>query len=180
MIIRRKLAIATTLFVLAGVAATGLFRFWPQQVRAFNPQPDPPGYGLVGITQGQTIRITVINTADLPDPDTPNPARVVITFKDGNGNLFRNSDGNPIRRVALLKGGQSASLDLNANDFAKAFDATGRLQLRPVAQIQPADGVNGTPPAPCIPTVEVFNNANGRTQFVMPFLPAAQRSNLPQ
>ena len=176
----KKLTLITTLISLAAVVAMGV-TYKIQTVDAFNPQPDPPGYGLVGITQGQTIRINVINTSDPPDPDTPpNPARVVITFRDGNGNLFRNAEGNLIRRVALLKGGESASLDLKADNFARSFDGTGRLQLRPVAQIQPADGVNGTPPDPCIPTVEVFNNANGRTQFVMPFLPAAQRSNTPQ
>jgi hypothetical protein len=176
----KRLTSITTIIVLAAAVAIGV-SYKTQPVDAFNPQPDPPGYGLVGITQGQTIRINVINTTNPPEPDTPpNPARVVITFRDGNGNVFRNADGNPIRRVALLKGGESASLDLNANDFARAFDATGRLQLRPVAQIQRADGVNGAPPDPCIPTVEIFNNANGRTQFVLPSLPPTQRSNTPQ
>ena len=173
---KRTLTIAATVLILAGIAAVGLFRFWPQQVRAFNPQPDPPGYGLVGITNGQTLRITVINTGDPPEPDTPNPARVVLNFRDGNGNLFRNPDGSPIRRIALLKGGESTSLDLNADNFVRG---NGRLTLRPDIRIQQADpvvvGDRLLPPDPCIPSVEVIDN-NGRTQFMMPFIPAVQRT----
>ncbi len=174
---KRTLTIASVAFILIGLAAFGILRYLPQQVRAFNPQPDPPGYGLVGITNGQTIRITVINTTNPPDPDTPaNPARVLLNFRDGDGNLFRNPDGSPIRRIALLKGGESTLLDLNADNFVRG---NGRLTLRPDIRIQQADpvvvGDRLLPPDPCIPSVEVIDN-NGRTQFMMPFIPAVQRT----
>jgi hypothetical protein len=173
---RRTFMIASAAFILIGLATFGFLRYSPQQVRAFNPQPDPPGYGLVGITNGQTVRISVVNTGLADSNLPPDPIRVVMTFRDTDGNLFRNSDGNPIRRVVLLKGGESALLELNADNFARIADASGRIQLRPVVQIQQADGTNQAPPDPCIPSVEVFNNSNGRTQFMMPFLPAVQRT----
>ncbi|MFL6375287.1 MAG: hypothetical protein ACJ73D_11525 [Pyrinomonadaceae bacterium] len=176
---QRTITITAAVFMLLGLAAFGFFRYLPQTVKAFNPQPDPPGYGLVGITNGQTVRVSVVNTG-LADPNLPpDPCRVVMTFREAEGNLFRNADGSPVRRIALLKGGESVSLELNADNFTRSTDGAGRLQLRPVVQIQQPDGTNQAPPDPCIPGVEVFNNANGRTQFMMPFLPAIQRTAPP-
>ncbi len=149
------------------LASFGIFQNL-QTVEAFNPQPDPPGYGMVGITDGQTIRINVVNTNEPDSSFPPDPCRVVLNFRDADGNLFRNSDGQPIRRIVQLPAGQSAFLDLNGDVFARA----GRIQLRPVARVQQPDGVGSLPPGPCIPTVEVIANASGRTQFL---LPAIQR-----
>jgi hypothetical protein len=172
---KRTFLIATT-FIFIGLAAFGLFRFVPQKVDAFNPQPDPPGYGMVGITQGQTIRINAVNTNPAPEPGTAaDPSRVVITFRDASGNLLRDANGNPVRKIVLLKGGESVSLDLNADNFSRLADSTGRIQIRPVISVQQPSGDGTTPPDPCLPTVEVFNNAGGRTQFVVPALPAVQR-----
>ena len=179
MTIRRKLAIAATIFILVGTVAVGLFRFWPQQVRAFNPQPDPPGYGLVGITNGQTIRVSVVNTTP-PDPNAPpDPCRAVITFVDANGNSFIRADGTPARKTVLIDQGQSAFLNLNADNFVR----NGRLTLRPDIRIQQADpvlvGDSFTPPDPCFASAEVISNSSGQTQFMMPFIPAVQRATQP-
>jgi hypothetical protein len=164
---KRTITILTLVVAIGAMAAFGIFRI-SQKVTAFNPQPDPPGYGMVGITDAQTIRINVVNTNE-PDLNLPpDPCRVVLNFRDSEGNLIRNSDGQPVRRVVLLQAGQSTFLDLNGDVFAGG----GRVQLRPVARVQQADGSNNLPPDPCIPTVEVIANASGRTQFT---LPAIQR-----
>lgn len=175
---KRTLTIAATAFILIALAAFGLFRYLPQTVQAFNPQPDPPGFGLVGITFGQSIRVNVVNTAE-PDPNIPpDPVRVVINFRNAAGNLFRNNEGQPIRRIALLPAGASTFLELNADDFPR--DVTGlRLQIRPDVRIQQPNGNGLIPPDPIIPTTEVFNNATGRTQFVVNALPAVQRATQP-
>ena len=39
--------------------ATGLLASQP--ARAFNPQPDPPGCGMIGLIAGETARINVAN-----------------------------------------------------------------------------------------------------------------------
>ncbi len=164
---KRTLTILTLVVAVAAMATFGIFRNF-QKVQAFNPQPDPPGYGMVGITEGQTIRINVVNTNEPDSNLPPDPCRVVLNFRDANGELFRNSDGQPVRRIVLLPAGQSTFLDLNGDVFARG----GRIQLRPVACVQQADGNGNFPPDPCIPTVEVIANASGRTQFT---LPAVQR-----
>jgi len=167
---KRTLTILTLVVAIAAMATFGIFRNF-QKVQAFNPQPDPPGYGMVGITEGQTIRINVVNTNEPDSNLPPDPCRVVLNFRDAGGELFRNSDGQPIRRTVLLPAGQSTFLDLNGDVFARG----GRIQLRPVARVQQADGTNNLPPGPCIPTVEVIANASSRTQFFVSALTAAQQ-----
>jgi hypothetical protein len=175
---KRTLTIAAAI-ILTALAAFGLFRFLPQKVGAFNPQPDPPGFGMIGITQGQTLRINAVNT-NIPDSNIPpDPVRVTLNFRNADGELFRNANGNPISRTVLLQAGKSISLDLNGDDFGRQMDGSGRLQIRPVARIQQADGTNASPPDPCIPSVEVFNNNSGRTQFSVSQLPAVQRASTP-
>lgn len=162
------------------ITAFALFRFDPQKVEAFNPQPDPPGFGIVGITDGQILRVNVVNTALPPDPIAPpNPARVVITFRDANGVLMTNANGVVIRRVVQLQGGESTFLQLNADNFTR--ESNGRLQLRPDVRIQRPDPIvtaeGALPPDPIIPTVEVINSTNGKTQFVLPAVTVGYTGN---
>ena len=176
---KRTITITATASILTAVAAFAFMRFAPQKVEAFNPQPDPPAFGIVGITGGQTLRVNVVNTNGITAPDVPpGPCRVAMTFLDANGNPFTNGNGVIIRRVVQLQGGQSTFLLLNADNFVRETNV--RLQLRPDVRIQQADIVNGIPPDPCIPTVEVINNATGKTQFMMQFVPAVQRNVIPQ
>lgn len=166
---KRTITILTMAIGIAAIASFSIFRDL-QKVAAFNPQPDPPGYGMVGMTAGQTIRISVVNTNE-PEPSLPpDPCRVILNFRDADGNLFRNSEGQLIRRIVQLPAGQSVFLDLNGDVYANG----ARMQLRPVARIQQAEGASGLPPDPCIPTVEVFANANGKTQFVVPSVTMAR------
>lgn len=171
---KRKITILTFAIAIAAIASFGILQN-VQKVKAFNPQPDPPGYGMVGMTTGQTIRINVVNTNEPDQSLPPDPCRVIMNFRDADGNLFRNSEGQPIRRIVQLPAGQSTLLDLNGDVFA----GDGRIQLRPVARVQQPDGRNGLPPDPCIPTVEVFATGTGRTQFIVPALTARQPPPVP-
>jgi len=118
----------------------------------------------------------VVNTAAAANAEAPpDPCRVVIGFLDSNGSPLTRPDGTPVRRAALLAGGQSIAIAVDAQNFIRS----GRLQLRPVAQIQQADGDGTHPPDPCIPSVEVINSANGNTQFAVQALPAIQRTVSP-
>jgi len=167
--LNRILGITIIAIIVGAIAGFGILRFGPQQVRAFNPQPDPPGFGMVGLVQNQVMRINVVNT-NVPDPNLPpDPvkARVVIAFRDADGNLIRNAEGGILRRAAQIGAGESISLDLNSNLVLRSADAFGRVQIRPDVRIQRPDGVNGVPPDPIIPSVEIFNLTNGRTQLMI-------------
>jgi len=166
-----KLSIAIALVALLASGALWEIR----RVRAFNPQPDPPGFGMVGLTRGQTMRLNVVNLTP-PDPNRqypPDPCRVLLSFRNAAGQPFTNSDGQPIRRVVELQAGESAFLDLNADAFAPpSTDADvapgpARLQLRPFVRVlaSPPDPSRQFPPDPCRASMEVFDNTSGRTSI---------------
>ena len=154
------------LVALAALATLGIFR-GAQSVRAQDeappPTPDRISFGMVGITPGQTIRLNVVNThftreGELP----PDPCRVVLTFLDAEGRHYRNRDGSVVRRVVQLEPGRATALDLNADEFATGGS---RIQLRAVVTVIPPPVPSRTelPPDPCVPSVEVINNANSKT-----------------
>jgi hypothetical protein len=95
----------------------------PGTARGFDPQPDPPAlpevaFGLVGMTQGLTSRLYVLN-AQHPDSLTlPEPVTVEIEFHDDHGNSFLDRTGRPIQKVVTLNPNKVDFLELNGNDIA--------------------------------------------------------------
>ena len=173
---QRRIVTALALVALAALVTLGIFHV-ERRAHAQDqapPQPDRISFGMVGITQGQTARINVANVLTPNDPNyPPGPTRVVLTFLNSDGQLFRNRDGNPIRRVAMLERGQATFLDLNFDEFPPG---PIRLQLRAVVTAFPPGPVdNALPPGPIVPTVEVLNNANGRTVFALSGPPAVRQ-----
>ena len=66
---RRLIALVV---LLAAGAAAGAAR--SRKAWAFNPQPEPPGrWGMFGIVEGQTARVSVVNTSG--DPHVSPPGR---------------------------------------------------------------------------------------------------------
>jgi hypothetical protein len=171
---RNILSKVSIAIAIAAFLATGTI--WEvRRVRAFNPQPDPPGkFGMVGITRGQTLRLNVVNLTSPPEPDRqvpPDPCRIVLSFRNAQGEAVRNSEGQIIRRTVELQAGESAFLDLNGDMFAgpptNVNSPALRVQLRPFVRVQqgPPDPDRQIPPDPCRATMEVFDNASGRTSL---------------
>src|SRR5262245_6201503 len=94
---------ATSLAVLIALAAA----LTVNRVQAFRPTAVEYHLGIVGIAQGQTARLNVLNTGG----ETMN-----LSLN------FRSLDGRPVRqRIVTVEGGQGASLDLRFPDA----DVTG-------------------------------------------------------
>ena len=142
--------------MLALVALIGLsltFASFGPAARAadFNPQPDPPGFGMMGVADGQTARLNV--TIDLdPTRIPPDPYRVTLYFLNGDGRILT-------QQTFSLAVRQSAFLDY----AAPRMPLGARQRIRPVAIAEPdANGI-----VPCIkPVVEVINNDTQRNAFV--------------
>ena len=167
---KRTLMIAATLVAVFAFTAFGIFRE-TRRVHAQSDEP-PPGadrisFGMVGITQGQTVRLSVVNAIPYDSAFPPGPSRVALTFLDAEGRRFRNREGSIIRRAVDLQPGRATFLDLNADDIQWPPGPT-RIQLRAVViVVPPPTGDSNEQPPPVgeriVPSVEVFNNANGRT-----------------
>ena len=129
--------------------------------------------GMVGITRGQTMRLNVVNLVTLSDGQyPPDPCRVVLSFRNAQGQAIKNSDGQIIRRSVELQAGESAFLDLNGDMFGgppptNDTVAPLRVQLRPFVRVLqgPPEPERQYPPDPCRATMEVFDNASGRTSL---------------
>lgn len=124
-------------------------------VMAFNPQPDPPGFGIVSITPDQTIRINVVcfphQVLDVP----PGPCSGELIFHDMAGNVLGSA------RVRLAPG-EATFLD---------FTAATRTEVGSRVGIDPC-WIPGPDSGRALPTVEVFDTATGATTlFVNPVTP---------
>lgn len=156
----------TGLVVLAALTTLGIFR-GTRQVHAQDqapPQHDRISFGMVGITPGQTLRVNVSNVIATNDSVLPpGPSRVAFIVINSHGDPVRHRDGSPVRRVVMLERGESAFLDLNGDDL-QFPPGPSRLQVRAVVNVfAPGPTDNAFPTGPIVPSVEIFNNANGRT-----------------
>jgi hypothetical protein len=121
-------------------------------IQAFNPQPDPPGFAMIGFTPASEFtRLNVSNVA-IPGLNIGGTCQVQLTFTDGNGRVFK-------QQVTTLAPGKSATMDLGQPDLTTPTGAelapTPRLEVLPAVQ---RDGA-------CVLTssVEVVGTASGQT-----------------
>jgi hypothetical protein len=182
---KKRTLIIFGIFVLALVAAVVMFRE-PQSVKASGGfERLRSSFGMVGITSGQSLRVSVANTIMPGDTNLPpGPVRVAINFRMLNGTLARdNRTGEVIRKVVDLERGDAAFVDL---DYAALPPSPIRVQIRPVIVFLPppvpdADtSLMPYPPDAAIATVEIINNANARSQFAVFTNPAVVRGFNPQ
>ena len=131
----------------AGVAAIALLAGGVRLLRAFNPQPDPPGiWGMMGVTPSDTIRINVVNMQFGGFP--PGPCNVTMKFLDTNGKILE-------QKTFTINSTQAASLD-----YTPAVGAAGfRSEVHPVLAMPSSE------PTGCsaVGSVEVFNTISGET-----------------
>lgn len=130
----------------AGVAVVGLFS---AGVRAFNPQPDPPGFGLVTLVSGQGIRVNVVCSEHGVRQTPPDPCRGDLMIHNMAGDVLAT------QRV-FLRPGQATSL---------AFDIPREVG-GPVG-IDPCWVPNALNQGHAIPSAEVFDTESGRTQLFL-------------
>jgi hypothetical protein len=135
------------------------------------PEPDAQAFGMIGITTGQTAQINVFNPGLTQPPEPDRPLSVDISFVDAEGNVQKQT-------TVDLASGQSAMLSLNGDDLLRG---SGRVQLRALVRLnQPPDpeiagGGNQSRVPAIVSSVEVIDNATGRTSFVLTQPPEPER-----
>jgi hypothetical protein len=121
---------------------------------AFNPQPDPPAFGIVSVSADQTIRLNLVCWAHDVEGMPPAPCDGTLMFHDTAGNVVA------VQAVKLAPGG------------ATYLDYAMGSRQGPAAPV----GIN-----PCwmpnsasgraLPTVEVFEYGGRVARHVNPLTP---------
>jgi hypothetical protein len=176
-----KLNATSKITSIAALAAIAIFCVLP--AHRVSALPKCPGcenlrftFGMVGIAAGQTARLNVVNAIPVGPPQLPSgpPVRVTIMFVDANGNPF-NIGGALLQTTVMLSPGQSAFLDLNSDAIpvGPPIIPSGpptRIQIR--ALVSDCEGCSS---GLVVPTLEVFDNATGKTTLALPDTPAIGR-----
>ena len=122
---------------------------------AFNPQPEPPGFGIVSVNADQTIRLNVVCWEHDVGGQSPLPCGGELMFHDMAGNIVA-------RQLVRLRPGGATTLD---------FALGPRTSPATLVGIDPCwipDPTSGR----ALPTVEVFDTASGRVaRHVNPLTP---------
>jgi len=139
----------------------------PGIARGFDPQPDPPAlpevaFGLVGITQGVTARLYVLNAEDPTRGDLPQPITVEVEFHDANGDSILDRSRRPVRQILTLNPNQVDFLELNGNDIA-AFGS--RAGIIPCVKV-----LRGSPGSLVVPTFEMYVNLTQQSLLLSNFV----------
>lgn len=162
---------------LMAILALGLTQ---ASTRAFNPQPEPPAFGMIGLARGQfaVLSAVLVGPPDdgtpppddqLPPPDDNRPAcRLILAFVGADGRTLVDAAGLPTQKTVALRGGIAGSLMLRATDVL----GTGQLRrpIRAVVVGPPDDDA----PSDCrglVATMELVN-ALGWTEVL--YAPAVQ------
>ena len=146
----RKMNRSTKLFavVIALVAAAALWTAWPaSHVLALQDSEDMPAP--FGLAQGQTARINVFNNGE-------ESGIIIFSFLDSQGRTLAQSE-----RV-MVPPGHIMSFDLDGDSIDRIRDRFGRIQLRAVVT-----ALGGPDTKNLRISLEVFDNATGKTSFVI-------------
>ena len=164
-------ALAASLVATAAILDKGTGR-----VSAFNPQPDPPAFGLVSLNPGQTLRLNVVyRSAAAGNSDSGRMRHALLGFDlyaaDGPGSAPSSSEVPPGPCITAQRFADRQSCEVTlASGEAASFDlaASTEVVTRVLPSVQDDDRNNRD----LIYTVEV--RQSGRTIYLMP---AVQRSN---
>lgn len=132
-------------------------------MKAFNPQPDPPGvWGMIGITPSDTMRLNVVNMELAGAP--PDPCKVSLRFLDSSGTILK-------QQTLTIKPTQAASLDLTGLEAGAGF----RTEVHPVLIVPSNEPVGCS----AVGSAEVFNTNSGETSLLVQpiYIPVQQLPN---
>ncbi len=143
------------------VAALILVGALARTALAFNPQPDPPGFGMVGIAEGQSALISLVNLGAPDASGTPAACAAQLQFFNAAGDVIAS-------REVKLRAGHAASLAF-VPDFGVANGLANDGPVAPQrAQIRGAINPLGSYPQSCKASVEVIDTATSRTTILFP------------
>jgi hypothetical protein len=121
--------------------------------------------GMVGLAQGQTARLNLLNGVQPPAVGTICTA--AVTYLDGDGTVLKTAS-------VTVTPGKSQAVDLHDTDIA--LTAGERREIRTVISVPaiPPPSTSGstatttaTPACKLMPTLEIFDSLTGRTEAIV-------------
>jgi hypothetical protein len=137
---------------IAAVIACGICAV--KVIQAFNPQPDPPGFAMIGFTPESQYAVLNVSNVAIPGLSVGGTCQVQLSFSDGQGRTYK-------QEIVTLEQGKSASLPLMASDTPPTTVNTVDAVSNPRIELLPAVQRDGA----CFLTssVEVVQTATGQT-----------------
>jgi hypothetical protein len=129
--------------------------------RAFNPQPEPPAFGMVGLTRSQSAILNAVITEAGGGARTG--CDVVLSFLDAEGEPFQDAAGAEVSRRVTLLGGAAESLQLQGRHVLPAVQMRASIRARIEAAPEPAASDCGG----LVATLEIVDG-RGRTTLLYP------------
>lgn len=108
---------------------------------SFNPQPDPPRFGIVGIGRDQAAILNAVLAGLPPDPDHPG-CLVELSFAGADGRTLLDAVGHTIKWTTTLRGGAAGRLTFRGADVMGENQV--RLPIRAVVEVPPDPGYDCT------------------------------------
>jgi len=138
--------------VITAAFAVAAILFVPgSRVKAFNPQPDPPAFGMIGLAINESARLSAV-CADGPLPGGVPAVQCTATlgFTDVNGRMIQQT-------TVTLQPGQGTFLDLPGANLPRA----GARRVEADPYIRPAGA------GFILASVEIFDELTGRSAAVV-------------
>jgi hypothetical protein len=118
----------------------------PGDIAGFNPQPDPPGFGLVTVEADEILRMNISCFSHPVGGIPPDPCRGVVMFHNAAGEVVG-------RDEYALRPGQSKSVNL--------------LPPSPIRQVGIVPCILPEPGGRAIPNLEIVNADSGDTTLLI-------------
>jgi hypothetical protein len=112
----------------------------------FNPQPDPPGFGIVGLMVSETMRTHAFCEDHTIAGVPPGPCSVLLEFRNGSNTVLKTT-------TLSLQPGHYGKLDLLGTDL-KWNSGQVRQEIHPNVEFETGH---------VILTVQMFDTATGQT-----------------
>jgi len=126
-------------------------------------------FGMVGIVDGQTARLNVVNVSQPPPEGDMPECMVELMFLDSMGNTLAHT------RKTLMPG-EAAFHDFSFADVVGP-QPIGRLQIRPEAMLLGGPDTRGL--CLVVPTLEVIDNESMKTMFLLGLTPTLEQGPAP-
>jgi hypothetical protein len=136
---------------MAAVVACGICAV--KVIQAFNPQPDPPGFAMIGFTPESQYAVLNVSNVAIPGLSLGGTCQVQLSFGDGQGRTYK-------QELYTLAQGKSVSLPLMSSDLTPTVNIAD-VASSPRVELLPAVQRDGS----CVLTssVEVVQTATGQT-----------------